>query len=735
MAITPRTTYQEDIMPLRSITPHHSSFRRFAAPVSLLALLALLLSACAPVADPVDPQATSSTTSAVPRATIPGEYAAYSLIASDSCDALLGDIQQRALDHVTPWGLEGMGYGYIYDDMLVGGAIGDVVVRESAGATAPEMAPDMNASTTNVQVMGVDEADIVKTDGSTIFTVSGTNLYAVDAASLKVLDTIPLDNWGATLLLDGDRLVVFSSVDGGRGGVPMPMVDTGVDTETSMIAPQPNYWRAQTDVSVFDVTDPSDMRLVSTILYDGGYLTSRLADGVVRVATTGSPTNLTFVAPTTGSLRAERAALAANMDIIENSTLDDWFPYYVATSAADGTATEGNILTCDSAYLPPAFAGFGFSAVTSFDPQSPLDFTSFGVMTSSQTVYATNDSLYMATQQYVDWDTVQYEQDDTDTYTTELHKFLLDGLDARYTASGTVPGFLLSQWSLDEYDSVLRVATTSAPAWWSGGESSSQVLTLSESDGTLTVLDGRGDLGVGEQIRSVRFMGPVAYVVTFRQTDPLYVLDLTDPTDLQLTGELKVPGYSAYLHPITEDLLMGVGRSGDADGRITGAQISLFDVSDPVHPVLADTLTIPGASSDVEWDHHAFLYWGGTAYVPFSTWGPVTWLESDAVTTPSEFGSASSASSEPTPELTAEPDPYQYNAGMLAVDVDANMLVLRGVITHDPGSSVGIDDYTAPITRALGIDTDIFTLSDIGILKSDQESLAPLGFVEVNAYR
>ena len=128
-----------------------------------------------------------------------------------------------------------------------------------------------------------------------------------------------------------------------------------------------------------------------------------------------------------------------------------------------------------------------------------------------------------------------------------------------------------------------------------------------------------GGLGKTEQIRAVRFLGDTGYVVTFRQTDPLYVIDLTDPANPVLDGELKIPGYSAYLHPVGDGLLLGVGQDATDSGQTLGTQLSLFDVSDPTNPQQIDTLAI-GGSSEVEWDHKAFLYWpeDGTIVLPVS---------------------------------------------------------------------------------------------------------------------
>ncbi len=229
-----------------------------------------------------------------------------------------------------------------------------------------------------------------------------------------------------------------------------------------------------------------------------------------------------------------------------------------------------------------------------------------------------------------------------------MHAFATGrGAPPRYLATGEVEGTLLNQFAMDEHDGRLRVATTTEPVWGPvGGPADGTVDAVPQSaenwgrtpartparavrrESFVTVLEQSGDrlvrvgrvggLGPEESIRSVRFLGPVGYVVTFRQTDPLYVVDLSDPKAPRVAGELKIPGYSAYLHPVGPGLVLGVGRDGTRSGQILGLQMSLFDVSDPARPRRVSQVALPGSWSDAEGDHHAFTYAGGTAFVPFA---------------------------------------------------------------------------------------------------------------------
>jgi uncharacterized secreted protein with C-terminal beta-propeller domain len=193
-----------------------------------------------------------------------------------------------------------------------------------------------------------------------------------------------------------------------------------------------------------------------------------------------------------------------------------------------------------------------------------------------------------------------------DTSRTSIHRFSIEDPErAVYTGSGGVEGRLLNQWAMSEHRGHLRVATTT-----DGRQSSQSSVVVLDTDGPDLDEVGRVDgLGITEQIYAVRYLGDLGYVVTFRQTDPLYVVDLSDPRAPAVLGELKIPGFSSYLHPVGGDLLVGLGQDATMRGRTRGAQAAVFDLADLAHPRRVDTEGF-GRSTEfaAAWDPRAFTY-------------------------------------------------------------------------------------------------------------------------------
>jgi uncharacterized secreted protein with C-terminal beta-propeller domain len=387
----------------------------------------------------------------------------------------------------------------------------------------------------------------------------------------------------------------------------------------------PPYQPAKLVLAEVDVSEPKKLRLVRTLTVDGSYVAARLVGSAVRIVSAAQvPSELPFVQPASQTEEAIAAAKSKNEAVVASSRAKSWLPSYRLKRAGAKPGRERPLVQCRHVSRPPDFSGFGMLTVLTVDLAKGLEpVHSTAVMTDGRIVYASPESLYVATERWADRPLPEQPTKERDGVTTAIHKFDISSpLRAQYRGSGTVSGFLLSQWSLSEHRGVLRVVSTERPAWWGpgGGESESFLTTLRQREGALVQAGRIGELGKGENVYAVRFMGDTGYVVTFRQIDPLYTIDLADPERPRVLGELKIPGYSAYLHPIGEDLLLGVGQDATEEGRPLGTQISIFDVSNLRKPSRLHTEHLGQGWSEAEHDHHAFLFWPrtGLVMIPFN---------------------------------------------------------------------------------------------------------------------
>jgi hypothetical protein len=520
--------------------------------------------------------------------------AAPRLTAYASCDAFLGHVKRQARAHVGPYGLGG-------------GVIGLPSAADGAARGQATPVAGVDYSATNVQEEGVDEPDLVKSNGSHVFVARADRLFAVDVRgrSPRLVGSLALtQGWSHELLLSGRTLFVLSQ--GSPGPLPVDGPTVGV---RSSILPFP----PQTVLTEVDASSPARLAVVRSVVLDARYLSARLVGTSARIVTTsGLPGHIRFEPPTDGSREGLAAAEKRNRQILAASKIGSWLPRYAVRGRRGETLLRRPLVSCTDVRRPARFSGLGLVTVLTIDLRkglAPVD--TDAVVADGQTVYASQRSLYVATQR---WQPQPANPTaDPPSVTTAIHRFdIADPLRTHYRSSGSVSGYVLDQWALSEHRGVLRVATTEEPIWWNPGprvESESAVTTLAERGGELVRLGRVGGLGKGERVYSVRFQGAVGYVVTFRQIDPLYTLWLANPARPAVLGELKITGYSAYLHPLGGDLLLGVGRDATPEGRVLGTQVSLFDVSNVRRPARLDAWTLGPSASEVEWDHHAFLWW------------------------------------------------------------------------------------------------------------------------------
>lgn len=577
------------------------------------------------------------------------------LAAFDTCDGLLTSLRTHLAASIGPYGLPG----------LFGAPDSPVPVNAEslpAGASTP------GYSTTNVQEAGVDEPDVVKSDGSRIVSITDGVLRVVDAASHRVtgaLDLTMYAGWqGATMLVSGNAaLVIF-------GSYPYATVDPRISTPR----PAGPYWPSGPSTYLF-VNLAGTPSVFGSLRASGSYLAARLIGSTVRLVAASRPD---LVLPSSGTTDAER--LASNRAAVQRASLDAWLPTYTLTS---GGITARHQVPCQQISHPAGYTGASMITVYTIDiSHSRPAADPVTVVGDGDTVYATDSSLYVASNPVGACCLAPPSAE-----LTQLHRFDLTRSGApTYLGSGQVPGQLIDQYALSDYAGHLRVATTTGM----GPDESNGVYVL---DAATLRITGRVDgLDRGESIFAVRYLGPMAYVVTFRQVDPLVVLDLHDPTAPRRTGELVMSGYSDYLHDAGQGRLIGVGQQTNAAGIVGGTLVSLFDVGDPAAPRRVAQVARSDAGSEMRLDPHAFLYWPptGLIVVPMTTW-------------------------------------QQTATRALVVRLQGTSLSTIGVISNPAGASAQTTD--GGIQRALITDGSLWTLSDSGLQYRNPTTLTVQGWV------
>ncbi|HEX5202691.1 MAG TPA: beta-propeller domain-containing protein [Actinoplanes sp.] len=491
------------------------------------------------------------------------------LVAFDSCDQLLKELRAATLRGLTPYGLPGAvpEAAYAARDMAGAGAV-------DAAAAPPAAAPAYSG--TNVHEAGADEPDIVKTDGRRIVTISGGTLHVIDAVGRRETGRLALGlHGGAQLLLSGDRALVLGYSERKTSRLAYPSMGAGV--------------------ILVDLSGPP--RIISRYRGDGRLVDARQTGNVARVVlSTATKLDFPYV---DGD---DKSRLQRNKRVVNRAKVDAWLPTWEVTTS--GTTTEGRT-DCGAVSRPDSFTGSAMLTVLTFDLTAPAltDGSPVSVVADGDIVYGTPTSLYIANDQRWRIDAIGGRS----APDTEIFKFALPAAGKPvFEASGAVPGRLLNQYSLSEWDGRLRVATTDL------AERESAVRVLEQRGGKLQEIGKVTGLGKGERIYAVRFIGDRGYVVTFRQVDPLYTLDLSNPARPAVAGELKITGYSAHLQPVGDDLVVGVGQEASAQGVREGLLISLFDVEDPAQPRRLAQHVVADSTSEVEFDPHALLWWPAT---------------------------------------------------------------------------------------------------------------------------
>lgn len=578
------------------------------------------------------------------------------------CGVLLEALNRRALDEAraaleqsveNPWGWYGRGDVLILEDTS-----SDAMAAESStaggaagGAGGPGGAALRRQVTgTNNQEALADEGDLVKTDGTWTYVLGQDGTLHVlrheGVGDVEEVTNLRLDGgWGGGHLLleardtddpDDDRLVVV-----------MPNAQPPAD-DVGLLAPaMRERAHSMARILVLDLEDRARPVVASDTFVEGHAAGVRLVDGVAHVVVQRWPAELglrTWAEPEAADVRvamllaggshlpegaakdlrrsAAIKADEANRERINGLTLRDHLPLVLRVE--DGRASPGPLgdPQCRDVLATPGPTGRAVSTILSLDVAGDLDSRSVQVLGASSVLYASGDALVLAAQTAESW----WALAQTDVpESTDLHWFDLDGLDVTHRASGRVPGSILDSFALDVRGDRLRVATTvNTWSWIAREPMSSQVVVLAPLAGQLVPVGTVGGIAPTERIWSVRFTDERAYVVTFRNMDPLWVIDLAGDVPAIL-GELEIPGVSTYLHPIDDETLLAIGYGGGEDGLGLdwgNVQVSLFDLSDLSRPRRADVLDLiegGGFSAAVD-EHKAFTYWPevGKLAVPVS---------------------------------------------------------------------------------------------------------------------
>ncbi len=485
---------------------------------------------------------------------------------------------------------EGSRWGYPFVDVDFVAGPGPAAPTGDAASEPGAGGDEGDFSTTNIQEAGVDESDVVKNDGTYLYILSANKLNivrAVPADEMEIVSTVELSAVPEELYLRNDTLVAlgnranyyhwepwdvaFGPIDGGGGGGD----------------------QSGTVVTILDVTDRSDPVVVATIEAEGWLNTSRMI---------GSKLHLVLSAwPTLPAMPETTPALSDNP--IYNADVDDLIPDITVTTV-DNQSTTNNLVEWQDFYHPGTPDGYEITTVVTIDvdaPNEPVE--SVGILANAGIVYVSPRALYLTD--------IEYDYSGNTRETTDIYKFDLLEDGAALAGVGRIRGRLLNRFSLGEYQGYLRTATTIGQVW--EGDSTNNLYVLGEENGDLVVVGGLEGIAPGEQIYSARFIGDRGFLVTFKKVDPLFTFDLSDPANPKVVGELKVPGYSDYIHPLGENHLLTIGKDAVDVGDFAwyqGVQISVFDVTDFADPKRVDVEIVGdrGTESEALRNPHAFNY-------------------------------------------------------------------------------------------------------------------------------
>ncbi len=484
---------------------------------------------------------------------------------------------------------------------------GDTSKNENVSFPTDDSAESDDVSSTNVQVEGIDEGDILKTDGKYIYIIQNHVFTIIDitkdvpekVASVN-LNTDNNSLYINEMYIKGDKAILLCN-ESVREENRYTSADTGVDDPTGTYVPMPYIYytyKNYTTVLVYDISDRSFPTEERKLSFEGSLISSREMNGKLYLVT-----NKYFYS----------WSAVPTVDVILPEVIDSEFgictPQPTDIARCIWTQPQSNIMT-----------------IAIIDYLSQEQPETLHMMGSGSRIYMNAQNLYIFNNGW----------EDNGSY-TEIAKYsITDGIKSIGTAKA--PGYASTQFSFDEYNGKFRIATTANVY---NGEKYEDMNNIYVFDEAMTLCGSLTGLAPTENIKSARFMGDIAYLVTFRQVDPLFVIDMSE-NDPKVLGELKIPGFSTYLHPVGDGLLLGIGSEtvdnvyGDwVSTSVSGLKVSLFDVSDPCNPLEVDVESYVGgknAYSVAKDNHNAFVYSASTntGYFPLTTYDDM-WTNTDTL--------------------------------------------------------------------------------------------------------
>jgi uncharacterized secreted protein with C-terminal beta-propeller domain len=527
-------------------------------------------------------------------------------------------------------------------------------------------------SETNIQVEGVDEPDIVKTDGRYLYVLTGYEvviLKAYPGINAQVVSRIELDYYGHGLFVSGSKLVVLSSF---------------YNRHYSPVYSYQYFYG--TSLLVYDISSRWSPNLVQNVTVEGYYLDARMIDNHVYMVTS------TYM----------------------------WYWYYddgIYLPMILYNGVERQIYASDIYYWSGSAYWYAFTTIISVNLQDKTVNHKIYLTDANHEMYVSKDYVYLAKLHYVAMTTLEWPRRTTWFPNTVIHKIAIDDGRISYHASGIVPGFVLNQFSMDEHNGYFRIATTTW-GWWTGEEVKNNVYVLNKNMDTVGRLEG---LAPGETIYAARFLGNRCYLVTFKRIDPFFVIDLSNPRNPQVLGALKIPGFSRYLHPYDENHVIGVGMNADDQGNFAwfeGMKMSLFDVTNVYRPKEVAKIDIGdrGTYSEALYDHKAFLFDRSKDLLVV----PIQLREVDESKFPGEIPNR------------AYGEFKMQGAFVFSLNTEDGF-ELRGTISHDtydPANPYGYS-WNSRVRRSLYIEDNIYTVSNEMVKINDMDTLDLVKAVEL----